>query len=74
MTRDVLQDMLRRHPFEPIKMTLVSGETKIIAHPELSALSRTKMLLVSPDCDSPLVVELNDIVFAQPQRVVGTDS
>lgn len=52
MTRDVLQDMLRQQPFEPIEIILATGEKYVIAHPELAAIGRTQMLLVPPDNDS----------------------
>jgi hypothetical protein len=66
MTRDVLQDMLRQRPFEPIEITLSTGEKKVIAHPELAALARSTLVLVSPENDRALTVTLHHIVSAQP--------
>lgn len=48
MTCDVLQDMLRQRPFEPIEITLSTGEKKRIEHPELAGLARSTLWLLSP--------------------------
>lgn len=71
MTRDVLQDMLRQRPFE---ITLSTGEKKIIAHPELAALARSTMVLVSPENDQALTITLHHIVSAEPRPAVGAGS
>jgi len=74
MTRDVLQDMLRQRPFEPIEITLSTGEKKVIAHPELAALARSTMVLVSPENDRALTITLHHIASAEPRPTVGAGS
>lgn len=68
MTRDVLQDMLRQRSFEPIEITLSTGEKRVIAHPEFAALARSTMVLVSPENDRALTITLHHIVSAEPLR------
>lgn len=37
--------MLSRRPFQPVKLTLSSGQTFAIRHPEMAMLTRTSILI-----------------------------
>jgi hypothetical protein len=45
MTVQTFREMLARRPFEPVKLTLSSGQTFEIRHPEMAFLTRTSILI-----------------------------
>ena len=52
MTVQTFKEMLSRRPFQPVKITLSSGVSYEIRHPEMALLIRTDLLIgtdVSPD-------------------------
>lgn len=52
MTVQIFREMLARRPFQPVKVTLSSGESFEICHPEMAMLTRTSLLIgvdVAPD-------------------------
>lgn len=68
MTRDVLTDFLRKQPFQPIEITLSTGERRAIRHPELAMLGRNVLWLSSPQDDHFQTITLHHIVSAEPLR------
>ena len=45
MTVQTFREMLARRPFQPVKVTLSSGQSYEIQHPEMVLLTRTSLLL-----------------------------
>ena len=49
MNADLIQDFLRRQPFEPFVIRLSNGETHEVRHPECAIVMRTQVLIYYPD-------------------------
>lgn len=47
MTVQTFREMLARRPFQPAKLTLSSGQTFEIRHPEMAMLTRTSLLIAT---------------------------
>jgi len=45
MTAQIFREMLGRQPFQPVKLTLPSGQSYEIRHPEMVLLTRTSILV-----------------------------
>jgi hypothetical protein len=45
MTVQTFREMLARRPFMPVKLTLSSGQSFEIRHPEMALLTRTSILI-----------------------------
>ncbi len=45
MTVQTFREMLARSPFQPVKLTLSSGQSFEIRHPEMALLPRTSILI-----------------------------
>jgi hypothetical protein len=45
MTVQTFCEMLARRPFQPVKLTLSSGQSFEIRHPEMAFLTRTSILI-----------------------------
>jgi hypothetical protein len=45
MTTQTFRDMLTRRPFQPVRLTLSSGQAFEIRHPEMAMLTRTSILI-----------------------------
>lgn len=45
MTVQTFREMLARRPFQPVKLTLSSGQSYEIRHPEMAMLTRTSLLV-----------------------------
>jgi hypothetical protein len=45
MTVQTFREMLARRPFQPVKLTLSSGQSYEIRHPEMAMLTRTSILV-----------------------------
>jgi hypothetical protein len=45
MTVQTFREILGRRPFQPVKLTLSSGEAYEIRHPEMALLTRTTLLV-----------------------------
>ncbi len=45
MTVQTFREMLARRPFQPVRLTLSSGQTFEIRHPEMAFLTRTSILI-----------------------------
>jgi hypothetical protein len=45
MTVQTFREMLDRRPFQPVKITLSSGQSYEIRHPEMAMLTRTSLLV-----------------------------
>jgi hypothetical protein len=52
MTVQTFREMLARRPFQPVRLTLSSGQSYEIRHPEMALLTRTDLLIgtdIAPD-------------------------
>jgi hypothetical protein len=45
MTLQTFREVLARRPFQPVKLTLSSGQSFEIRHPEMALLTRTSILI-----------------------------
>ncbi len=45
MTVQTFREMLARRPFQPVRLTLSSGQAYEIRHPEMAFLTRTSILI-----------------------------
>jgi hypothetical protein len=45
MTIQTFRETLARRPFQPVKVTLSSGQSYEIRHPEIALLTRTRLLV-----------------------------
>jgi len=45
MTVQTFREMLARRPFQPVKLTLASGQSYEIRHPEMAMLTRSDILI-----------------------------
>jgi hypothetical protein len=45
MTVQTFREMLGRRPFQPVRLTLSSGDSYEIRHPEMAMLTRTSLLI-----------------------------
>lgn len=45
MTVQTFREMFTRQPFQPVKVTLSSGQSFEIRHPEMAMLTRTSLLI-----------------------------
>ena len=45
MTLQTFREMLSRRPFQPVRLTLSSGQSYEIRHPEMAMLTRTSLLV-----------------------------
>lgn len=45
MTVQTFRDMLARHPFQPVRIVLSSGQSYEIRNPEMALLTRTSLLV-----------------------------
>jgi hypothetical protein len=45
MTVQTFREMLARRPFQPVRLTLSSGQSYDIRHPEMALLTRTSILI-----------------------------
>lgn len=51
MTIESLRELLTRHPFEPLRITITSGAVFEVRHPEMAAVGRSRLVVVLPDVD-----------------------
>jgi hypothetical protein len=49
MTGETVRSFLRRQPFEALRVTLSSGESYQIAHPEMAMLTKAGLIICLPD-------------------------
>jgi len=49
MTLDAIREMLTRRPFEPLRITMSSGQVFDVPHPEMASLARSRMTVTLPD-------------------------
>ena len=57
MTVQTFREMLGRRPFQPVKLTLSSGQSFEIRHPEMAMLTRTSILIGTDVSDDGVPAE-----------------
>ena len=61
MTVQTFREMLARRPFQPVKLTLSSGQSYEIRHPEMAMLTRTSLLMGTDVADDGVPAEFKII-------------
>jgi len=61
MTVQTFREMLARRPFQPVRLTLSSGQTFDIRHPETAFLTRTSILIGIDIADDNIPAEFKII-------------
>jgi hypothetical protein len=51
VTLQAIREMLTRRPFEPLRITMSSGQVFEVRHPEMASLARSRMTVTIPDAD-----------------------
>jgi hypothetical protein len=51
MSPDAIRDLLKRRPFTPFQVTLSSGQTIEVPHPEFVIMTKNGMVVAYPDSD-----------------------
>jgi hypothetical protein len=51
MTLEAIRDILSRRPFEPFRVTMISGAAFEVRHPEMASLAKSRMMVVLPETD-----------------------
>ena len=51
MSPDAIRELLKRQPFAPFQITLSSGQTIEVRHPEFVLLTKNGMVVGYPDSD-----------------------
>ena len=61
MTVQTFREMLARRPFQPVRLTLSSGQSFEIRHPEMALLTRTSILIGTDLSDDGVPAEFKII-------------
>jgi len=61
MTLQTFREMLARRPFQPVKLTLSSGQSYEIRHPEMALLTRSSILIGTDLADDGVPAEFKII-------------
>ena len=61
MTVQTFREMLARRPFQPVRLTLSSGQIFEIRHPEMALLTRTSVLIGTDLADDGVPAEFKII-------------
>jgi len=51
MTSDTVRSFLQRRPFEPLRVTMSSGASFEVWHPEMALLLKAGLIIMLPDAD-----------------------
>jgi len=57
MTVQTFREILGRRPFQPVRLTLSSGQSYEIRHPEMAMLTRTSLLVGTDLADDGIPAE-----------------
>ena len=53
MTADTFREILKRAPFEPLRVVMSSGESYEVMHPEMVFVTARSLILAIPDPSHP---------------------
>jgi hypothetical protein len=53
MTADTFREILKRKPFEPLRIAMTSGESYTLLHPEMVLVTAKALVVVVPDQSHP---------------------
>ena len=53
MTADTSREILKRTPFEPVRVVMSSGESYNVMHPEMAFVTAKALVLAIPDPTHP---------------------
>ncbi len=71
MNTETIREWLNRRPFEPFLLTLSSGETLPVKHPENVIVLKTRLIVGFPETDSVVHVALLHITSVRPIQTVS---
>ncbi len=66
MNAETIREWLSRRPFEPFQLTLSSGETYEVRHPENAILLKTRLILGYPEVDQVAHIGLLHVNSVRP--------
>ena len=66
MSRDTIEGLLQKKPFQPFVVRLSNGEEYEVAHPEFAILLKTNLVIGFPDSDRFVWCSLMHINSAEP--------
>ena len=70
MTVQTFREMLSRRPFQPVKLTLSSGQVYEIRHPEMALLTRTSLLIGTELAEDAVPAEFKIISLLHVTAIV----
>jgi hypothetical protein len=53
VTAATVRDLLQREPFEPFRVSMISGESHDVMHPEIAFVTAGSLILAIPDTRHP---------------------
>lgn len=65
MNHEAMQNLLRARPFRPFELITSAGEVHQVPHPEFTALTKSRIVIVSPDSEDMSIVPLLHITEAR---------
>ena len=65
MTVQAFREMLARRPFQPVRLTLSSGQAFEIRHPEMAMLTRTSILVGTDVAEDGVPAEFKIVSLPQ---------
>jgi hypothetical protein len=65
MTADELRGLLKRAPFEPVRIRLSSGKTYEIHNPALALVMRSRLFIAAPGTDRWTLIPLLHIAAVE---------
>ncbi|HXG10599.1 MAG TPA: hypothetical protein VNK04_12630 [Gemmataceae bacterium] len=68
MRPDDLRDLLRRHPFQPLRLHLTNGIVFEIGHPDMAVVERSTIKLILPSVpgtEREAVIALLHVVWVE---------
>jgi hypothetical protein len=68
MNVEVVRELLRRQPFEPLEFVMSSGERHFVSHPEFVIATTNRVILVDPVTEAMHVLPLLHVAGVQTMR------
>ena len=68
MNVEVVRELLRRQPFEPLEFVMSSGERHFVSRPEFVIATTNRLILVDPVTEAMHVLPLLHVAGVQTMR------
>lgn len=69
MSRESIERLLNRRPFTPFVVTMSSGQTAVVRHPEFAFMLRSNLVVGEPNTDNVDILPLLHIAGVQTEQV-----